>query len=338
MRPDTLIRAATAAAVLLALSACVGAGDAGSTPSASRQQSPTPSASGSVPVDDVTELEGVLSIPAKPFPDWITATEDGVWVANVGPGVVRYGDDGTEQASFPAGSIDLGMEQGFDSLWIGADVGPQTGEVVRVMLPPAGPESVTRIPVPALAEESSIAVTGDAVWLLAADHSLVKVDPASNTVATTVPAPQGASALRGGFGALWVTLGPSGQVARLDPATAQVITSIQVGSGPAFLAIGPDAVWVMNQLDGSVSRVDPNTNSVTATIGDLGAIQGGDITASGDSVWVRTSEDLAVEIDPATDEIVRRLGPPQGSGSIAVASDGAVWISAHDVTLVYRVP
>jgi hypothetical protein len=39
----------------------------------------------------------------------------------------------------------------------------------------------------------------------------------------------------------------------------------------------------------------------------------------------------------ATDEVVRVLGPAAGSGSIAVTPD-AVWITAHDVLEVYRVP
>ncbi len=337
MKRSRVRGAAMAATALLCLSGCAQGGNR-PVPTAPAERSPAPSPTATVPSEDLSEIEGVLSIPATPFADWVTATEGGVWVANVDEGLVRYAADGTvtARASTP-GTIDLAMEQGFGSLWAGADSGPDAGELVRVDL--AAPDSVERIPVPPLAEESSIAVTEDAVWLLSGDRELVKVDPVTNAPATPVPAPDGAFALRGGFGSLWVTLGgPLAQVARLDPATAELITSIAVGPGAAFLAIGADAVWVMNQADGSVSRVDPDTNSVTATVVGLGTIQGGDIAASEDAVWVRTTQDLAVEIDPVTEESVRRIGPPQGSGSIAIAPDGAVWISAHDVNLVHRIP
>lgn len=66
------------------------------------------------------------------------------------------------------------------------------------------------LPEPGLRVESSLAVTDDAVWGLVdgdgADNRLmVAVDPATNTVKDTFPAPEAAEALRGGFGSLWVT-------------------------------------------------------------------------------------------------------------------------------------
>lgn len=333
-----MVRNRLAVAAMLAVALLVPAGCASRGPmdEGGVSASPSPSPSESVPLEDVSGIEGVLTIPAEPFADWVTATEGGVWVANVGPGIVRYADDGTVTASVPTGSVDLAMEQGFGSLWAGADAGPDAGELVRVDL--ASPENVVRIPVPPLAEESSIAVTDDAVWLLTAEGELVRVDAASNAVTGTSPAPGGAFALRGGFGSLWITLRNESQVARVDPATLEVIAAVDVGSGASFLAVGTDAIWVMNQADGSVSRVDPEEERTTATVENLGSIPGGDIAASEDAVWVRTSRDLAVEIDPVTNAVVRRLGPPQGSGSIDIAADGAVWISAHDVNKVHRIP
>jgi YVTN family beta-propeller protein len=104
------------------------------------------------------------------------------------------------------------------------------------------------------------------------------------------------------------------------------------------MAVGPDAVWVLNQDDGTVSRIDPRTNGVVATVRvSDGRVPGGDITAGPDSVWVRTEKELATEVDPARNAVVRVLGPAAGSGGIAL-TDGAVWITAHDVHLVHRVP
>jgi hypothetical protein len=68
-----------------------------------------------------------------------------------------------------------------------------------------------------------------------------------------------------------------------------------------------------------------------------GFVSGGDIAAGGGSVWVRPTHELAVQVDAGTGRVVRVLGPPDGSGSIAV-TDGAVWITAHDSVSVHRVP
>ncbi len=69
-----------------------------------------------------------------------------------------------------------------------------------------------------------------------------------------------------------------------------------------------------------------------------GGISGGDIAASADVVWVRVVDDaLAVRIDPRTNAVVDRLGPPAGSGGVAIA-DTSVWFTAHDKQSMWRLP
>jgi len=87
-----------------------------------------------------------------------------------------------------------------------------------------------------------------------------------------------------------------------------------------------------------VSRVDPAKNAIAATIRVSGRpVQGGDIAFGGGSVWARVSDVLIAQIDPATNEVVARFGESWGSGSVA-ADDEAVWISAHEVLSVWRLP
>ena len=115
------------------------------------------------------------------------------------------------------------------------------------------------------------------------------------------------------------------------------MATIAVGPAPRFLVIGEGSVWVMNQLDGTVSRVDPQTDKVTATIDVGDEIYGGDIAAGGGSVWVRGGPALLARIDPARDLVIERYSPHPGSGSVA-ADDDAVWVSAHDVATIWRLP
>ena len=75
-------------------------------------------------------------------------------------------------------------------------------------------------------------------------------------------------------------------------------------------------MWVLNQTDGTVSRIDPKTNRVAATIEAGVAGLGGDIAAGEGAVWVRGTKVLLAVIDPKTDRVVKRYGPPQGSGAV----------------------
>jgi hypothetical protein len=65
--------------------------------------------------------------------------------------------------------------------------------------------------------------------------------------------------------------------------------------------------------------------------------EGGDLTTGGGSVWARGRGYLLTRIDPATNDVVERFGPSVGSGAVIVGFD-AVWISAHDVETVWRLP
>lgn len=61
------------------------------------------------------------------------------------------------------------------------------------------------------------------------------------------------------------------------------------------------------------------------------------MTAGGGWVWARGQGYLLSRIDPRTNRVVLRYGPSSGSGGV-VLGFGAVWISAHDVAKVWRLP
>ena len=54
-------------------------------------------------------------------------------------------------------------------------------------------------------------------------------------------------------------------------------------------------------------------------------------------MWARISEQLVARIDPLTNEVVARFGPPSGNGSVA-ADDEAAWISSNVSSAVWRLP
>ena len=98
----------------------------------------------------------------------------------------------------------------------------------------------------------------------------------------------------------------------------------------AWTARGIDVAYLLlTRGEAGMDALRPEETARLRTAEQLAAGEG--------SVWARTTEELATEVDVETNEAVRVLGPPSGSGSVAVAG-GMVWLTAHDVRTTYRVP
>ena len=193
--------------------------------------------------------------------------------------------------------------------------------------------------------QASVAAAEGGVWLIragtkpGATNELIEVNPQiqSRAVVFSEPAPAGASAVRAGYGAVWVASPSLDRVTRIDPASGDVVATIDVGGAPNLLAIGANAVWAISLADAKLSRIDPAANGVVATISLGEAIEGGQIAFGGGFVWVRGSTTVLFQVDPQTNKVVGRYGPASGSGGVA-ADDSAVWITAHDSPMIWRLP
>ena len=227
------------------------------------------------------------------------------------------------------------MDTGFDAVWSASctpagiiRIDAKTGAVRHEPLEPRIVDS-----------EASVGVGEGGVWVVAgaASDVLVEIDRETLHVRHRYQIPAGGAGVRAGLGGVWVTRPAADEVLHVDPASGKVVATIAVGRGPRFLAVGEGGVWVMNQTDGSVSRVDPKTDVVTATIDAGEEIHGGDIAVGGGSVWVRGGPALLARIDPANNLVTERYSPHPGSGSVA-ADKEAVWVTAHDVATIWRLP
>ena len=279
------------------------------------------------------EAAGARRISVSPAADWLMIVDGNVWTAK-GPGIAQLDPVTGQTGAFTElRGICLGFDAGYDSLWAGGcddpaiwRIEPATGEVLATI----------DLPVAAIEEEGSVAAGEGGVWVVSTEHQLIKIDPTSNTVAGTWNLPAGAAAVRAGLGSLWVTVSDANQLLMIDPSDPTRQTAIPVGAYPRFLTVGGDAVWVMNQHDGSISWVSA-AGTVLGTTRIADRIEGGDIAFGGGSVWVQPGGQLLVQLDPSTGEVVAEYGPRSGSGSVA-ADDAAVWVSAHDVNAVWRLP
>ncbi len=319
-----------------------GCGDGTMKAPSSRSASPSEPASAAsstatpAPLPRVTALDAALEVTDNNSPDWVLVSNGVAWVAT-SDGVRRYSPDGTILGTTAVGGpICLAMDAGFDAVWVGV-CGP---EAAVVHLDPATGDVIARIPIDGgLMPEGSLGAGEGAVWAITEDPvRLLRIDPATNTVSAAFTLGAGAAGVRAGDGGVWVTFAGAGTVAHIDPAAGEIVETIAVGNTPRFLTVAHGGVWVMNNGDGSVSHIDPATDDVVATVSvDEGPINGGDIAAGGGSVWARVSNSVVARIDPADDTVTARYGSPSGSGSVG-ADDNAVWISAHDVSRIWRLP
>ena len=92
-----------------------------------------------------------------------------------------------------------------------------------------------------------------------ADQTLVRIDPATNTVTAAIATPivqSGEGQVAAGFGSIWISAGEP--LRRLDSATNRFIATIDVPESADAVASGSDAIWVtvryMTSCGGSTRR------------------------------------------------------------------------------------
>lgn len=120
----------------------------------------------------------------------------------------------------------------------------------------------------------------------------------------------------------------------------QVEAAIRVGKAPGEVLVEGPSVWVANSGDGTVMRIDRTTNQAIATI-DVGerpthiaadAIVDAGAGAYAGAVWVTTPKNMQ-DIDPDSNSVVKSYPLPGGPGDVALAFNGALWVSRNDGTV-----
>lgn len=273
-----------------------------------------------------------LTIPGAA--DFVALEGDDAWVTNEGRvEKLRAG------VPSPVAAVAIAEPGGapavdFGSLWV-ADC--RNGALVRVDLRSHRVRAAIPTGVADPKGELSIATGAGAVWLLTdAAGELTRVDPATDEVTARIRVQAHSYCAAFGFGSVWTassadgTPEGEGSVQRIDPRTNAVVATIPVGRGPRFLAAGAGGVWTLDQGDGTVSRVDPARDALAATVAAEVPGTGGDIAVGAGRVWVRATRTALSVVDPATNRVTARYGPPCGSGAVR-ANDRVVWVTAHDV-------
>ena len=209
-------------------------------------------------------------------------------------------------------------------------VDPATGRTVASIGVPGGDNAPVSM---------SMAVGPGAVWV---DYDLggtgvVRIDPATNTVATAVKLAKTPAGLAASDRAVMVLTRESGVVYQIDPATNRVVASIPVCRESKAVAYAAGVFWIGCD-EGTLLRIDPVTHRVAATV-ELGPATGsaGGVGADDGAVWVAGLGDVLVRVDPRSNTVVGSGSVTGPAGSyitdMTVGSD-AVWLTTSQGTLV----
>lgn len=135
---------------------------------------------------------------------------------------------------------------------------------------------------------------------------------------------------------VWVSNDGIRSVQRIDARTNRLTATIAVDGEPCSgLVFAFGTLWSpVCGKHASLDRIDPRTNKVTAVLPIRPQNSEGGVTASGDSIWLATSDGALSRIDPGTGRVRRRVAIPSGSFN-PLYSDGIVWLTSgeHDELL-----
>ena len=177
--------------------------------------------------------------------------------------------------------------------------------------------------------------TPDGVWVsVISDGTVVRIDPASGSVDTTVrlkPASSEPEGLAWDGAHLWVVDQAGGRVVELDPSGA-VVDSFDTDDEPRLVAVGDSGVWVANFGGTSVSRVAAGRVRTVPLPGCVGP-QG--IAEAAGRVWVScTLSGKAVALDATTMEQVAEV-PDLPDADAVVANGPKVYVVGQSGPTVY---
>jgi YVTN family beta-propeller protein len=301
----------------------------------------------SVGVIDPATTSVVAQIRVGENPLDIVFAAGSVWVANVGDTTVTQIDPRTRRIvrMIDLGAAPMGLAADDGTVWVtnGLDgtltrIDAVTGEVEKpVRLRPKldiqfFKNVATHLEgaawMPAVATQGSLWVSD------VLSNSILRVDPAQETVADKLDGYDGLSLASGGE-QLWVIDYQFRKLVRLDPGSNRpsLVVQLDPDVAPKALAADGESVWIANSGPSAglppnfIWRLDAATGAIIRKI-DVGYLPDA-IAVGEDAVWVANWGDRTVtKIDKATNNVLATLQVGRNVGGVAVAA-GAVWITAQ---------
>jgi DNA-binding SARP family transcriptional activator/ABC-type branched-subunit amino acid transport system substrate-binding protein len=281
-------------------------------------------------------------------PSSLAVSGGAVWALNADDQTVTRIDPSSHLArTYGTGGIPVDLAAGDGSVWVvnaastraptafpGAPTPfPEPTSVAR--LDPASALTLASIPLPRTVASAppgsyQIAVGPQGVWVIDADGSVSRIDPASNWVVQRVPHVD-VSAIATGAEATWAIEQnqATGSIAQLTADRGAVrhvrIPAVQLANSLSSIAVGAGAVWVTDPQSGLLWRIDPGPVPVERTI--TLAPGASDVAYGAGAIWVANGITGTVSrVDPHTNQVTRTIAVGNTPGRV-IAGDGGVWVA-----------
>jgi DNA-binding SARP family transcriptional activator/streptogramin lyase len=167
--------------------------------------------------------------------------------------------------------------------------------------------------------------------------SLVRIDPATNSVVAVTKIGREPDRLAVGAGAVWVVNHRDRTVTRVRPnGTLDTIGGIVFAD---HVAVDGDDVWVSSFDRASIARIDGRTGEVVESVG-IPARHAEGLTVGGGYLWVTnpaTERGVGTETVSAIDLRTRTVAATIRVGTTPIFTtfgDGAVWVSNYDADTI----
>ncbi len=207
-----------------------------------------------------------------------------------------------------------------------------------------------------------VTVGEGAVWLAQSlvndERNLLRIDPVSLTVISTIPIRQGEiTSLAAGEGAVWAGIrektedgSNAGGVLRIDPGSNQVNVYLPRNAAAADLALYNQALWVLewNQIFSTVDRLDPVSLKVTTLPPDVQTaaevLQFQHIAVNAAGIWATPITQMAsyiYHVDAQTGAVAATIQMGSSSADTPVsilATEDAVWVTLASGKLMHVNP
>ena len=284
---------------------------------------------------DAGEARIVQATPIDGTPTSVAAADGRAWVLEADGQTIAELAPERPVRTFAVGASPVDLAAAVSGVWVGGGTasrgtqfgGPLISGVAHV---PAGASAVRRtVALPPVAGQTAshiqhdrIAATERAIWVVAGDGALVRIDPLSFEVvrvlrlgavavaasareawvltrdSTIIPVSERGSrtgvpisipattldSIAVGGGAVWITDPAGERLWRVVPGAQPRIDKLPIGAGASAVAYADGAAWVANPSAGVVERVDADEGRVTDRIRTGGTPR--DVAADGDRVWV----------------------------------------------------
>ena len=329
-RPRAALVAAGFAVALAAIAAGVVAFTGGD------ERSPGPPSGGQVVAIDAAKGRVTSRLAAGRTPTALVSEGSArVWMIDADARTLLRLDTETGAVESTAtGATPIDVAIGAGGVWVANgtprqgnfSLGPTLDKVVR--LDPATQSQEAEVPLPPrgdLAEangvDGQVAVLGDAVWIVKADGSVVRVDGPTARV-TASPDRISAYAIAAGRAGVWA-LTADGSAVPLDPRTARAGRRVRIPGGADDLAVGDSAVWATSAGEGKLWRIVPGERSVPGSV-EVGS-GATDVAATRRAVWIANpGAGTVTQVDPVEMRVVRVI--EVGGTPRSLATDGrTVW-------------